>query len=126
MLDADYGWIKDYEPRYDFDFSVSETVQQYMDRDYIDIYRVVEYVEDSMSWDNSYEGAEVNQPWSRNDSYVTVTNLTIEGKENLEQSIKNHYWDELEDELKAEFGSPEDWDEEDEDFDEDEDSDDEE
>ena len=99
------------QPRYDFDFEVSDKVEQLLEQGTINAWDVNKYVEEQFSNDSVFNGAEVERPWSQYSSTVTVTNLTKDGYDTLSDMLDRHFdsfWEDLVSEYADELNSSED------------------
>lgn len=119
--DYDTDWIEANQPKYEFEVYASDDLEAHMDKGNCDVWALKSYVEEMLSNDRTTRDAEVERPWGHNDKYLTVTGLTQDGKETLEDWFRNPeaFWADLVDELTEENGDPyaEDEEEEDEDYD---------
>lgn len=125
--DFDASEVEDNQPRYDFEVYVSDDLAAYIDAEQCDSWKLKEYVEDILSWEREYDGAEVETPWGHYDTSLTITGLTRDGLDRIEDAFRNVdiFWEDLVNELRDEYGEPgEDEDEEDYDDEYDEDHDD--
>lgn len=107
MLDADISYIEENQPRYEYEIQISEDLERHLDEQNVDSWRIKEYIEDQLSWDNAYEGAEVSNPWSHYDNNYTIENLTIDGRDQLEHIFRIHgsegFFEDLVNELNEEY-----------------------
>ena len=106
MWDSDIKWIEDNQPRYETQVWVSDAIMDHVEAGHVDSYDLLEYIEDALSWNNAYKGAEVENPWGRYDTEFTVRDLTIDGKEELEDMMKRHldnFWYDLVQELNEKY-----------------------
>lgn len=104
--DYDYSYIEENQPRYEFECDGSDDVCTLVDNGVINGWDLYHYVEDALQWDNAYEGAEVERPWGYDSTSITVSNLTIEGYEQLKDSFESHrdgWWEDLVSEHKEEL-----------------------
>ena len=115
MLDADTSWLEDNQPRYEVEVWASDDLEAHIDAGNVDSWKIIEFLEDNaLSWNSEFRGAEVSRPWGHHDTSYTITNLTIDGKEMLEDSFNKDidgFWGDLVNELNEEY--PLDSDEED-------------
>lgn len=102
--------LEENQPRYEVELYFSEDLRELMDEDWFDIQDAVDYVENHLSWESVWNDAEVTI-WSRYDDYVTVNNLTGDGRDRLEYEAtgkrQDGFWEELVKELKEKYGSGE-------------------
>ena len=107
MLDADISWLEDNQPRYEVEVWVSDDLEAHINAGNIDAWGVIEFLEDNaLSWNSEFRDAEVSRPWSSKDTNYTITNLTIDGKEMLEDSFNRDidgFWGDLVNELNEEY-----------------------
>ena len=113
MLDSDTSWIKENQPRYDFEIYVSDAVEKHIDAENCDSWKLKEYVEEVLYWEPDLRDAEVETPWSRYDTTVTITNLTKDGLDRMEEMFNsrtaNIFWEDLVNELNDEYGDPDEY-----------------
>ena len=104
--DYDYSYIEENQPRYEFECDGSDDVCTLVDHDVINGWDLYHYVEDQLQWDHAYDGAEVERPWGYDSTSITVSNLTIEGYEQLKDSFERNsdgWWEDLVSEHKEEL-----------------------
>ena len=104
-LQASTKELEENQPRYEVELYFSEDLRELMDEDWFDIQDAVDYVENHLSWESVWNDAEVTI-WSRYDDYVTVNNLTGDGRDRLEYEAtgkrQDDLWEELVNTLKEE------------------------
>lgn len=91
-------YIAENQPTYEFEIQAPYEVERLLDQRIITAWDLNSYVEDNMSWDSMYNGAEVERPWSTYSSNVTITNLTREAYDYLSDLFRDHedsYWEDL-------------------------------
>lgn len=96
--DYNYDEIEEKQPRYEFECDGSDDVCTLVNEGILTGWDLYHYVEDQLQWDNAYEGAEVERPWGYDSTSITVSNLTIEGYEQLEDSFNRNrdgWWEDL-------------------------------
>ena len=96
--DYDYDYIEEKQPRYEFECDGSDDVCTLVNEGILTGWDLYHYVEDQLQWDNAYEGAEVERPWGYDSTSITVSNLTVEGYEQLEDSFNRNrdgWWEDL-------------------------------
>ena len=96
--DYNYDEIEEKQPRYEFECDGSDDVCTLVNEGILTGWDLYHYVEDQLQWDNAYEGAEVERPWGYDSTSITVSNLTIDGYEQLEDSFNRNrdgWWEEL-------------------------------
>ena len=107
MLDADISWLEDNQPRYEVEVWASDDLEAHINAGNIDSWKIIEFLEDNaLSWNSEFRDAEVSRPWSSKDTNYTITNLTIDGKEMLEDSFNRNvdvFWEDLVNELNEEY-----------------------
>ena len=57
-----------------------------------------EFVENYLSYEHQFDGAEVSRPWTHTSTEVTIENLTKDGLEYLEDVFKRNpdgFWEDL-------------------------------
>jgi hypothetical protein len=116
MWDAETSDIYEMQPRYEFDYEVSDVVAEYIDAGYVSSWDLVEVVREWLNYDHRFEDAEIGRPWGHHDHHVTIENLTKDGLEACEEWNRWNMWEDYESDLREEYG---DLSEEDEDFDDD-------
>lgn len=102
----DYSYIEEKQPRYEFECDGSDDVCTLVDNGIINGWDLYHYVEDQLQWDNAYNGAEVERPWGYDSTSITVSNLTVEGYEQLKDSFERNqdgWWEDLVSEHKDEL-----------------------
>lgn len=109
--DYDCDWIIDQQPHYEFSLDAGDNnlIYDAIQEGFVDAFYLNDYIEDILEADSSFEGAEVERPWSHTSTEVTVTNLTREGLDELERQYKSKYfWNDLEERLRQDgFGESE-------------------
>ena len=114
----------EWEPKYEAELDIPDAVQEHMDRGNISIWDVHHEVESWLEYEYEFKGAELERPWGSSDSSITISNLTREGRDKIENwnswRRQDEIWEDYIDQLNSEYGNPED-EEEEEDWDEDED-----
>ena len=107
MLDADTSWLTENQPRYEGEIWISEAIQPYVDERLVDSWRLKDYIEDHLSYEQELRDAEVETPWSHyGDTSFNISNLTIDGKDRLEELTEYHldgFWEDLVNELEEEY-----------------------
>lgn len=103
--DHDYSYLEDNQPRYDFEIEGSDDVCDLIQHDIITSSDLYSYVQEALEYDSLYRDAEVESPWGRDSTSITVTNLTMDAKEALEDMVeRGYFWNDLtsehEDELE--------------------------
>lgn len=96
--DYNYDEIEEKQPRYEFECDGSDDVCTLVNEGILTGWDLYHYVEDQLQWDNAYEGAEVERPWGYDSTSITVSNLTIDGYEQLEDSFNRNrdgWWEDL-------------------------------
>lgn len=125
MLDADTSWLEENQPKYEGEIWISEAIQPYVDERLVDSWKLKDYIEDHFSYEQELRDAEVETPWSHyGDTSFNITNLTIDGKNRLEELTRDHldgFWEDLVNELQEDYPNYFDEDDE-EDYDSEEDS----
>ena len=94
----DYSYIEENQPRYEFECDGSDDVCTLVDNGVINGWDLYHYVEDQLQWDHAYDGAEVERPWGYDSTSITVSNLTIDGYKQLEDSFNRNrdgWWEDL-------------------------------
>lgn len=102
----DYSYIEENQPRYEFECDGSDDICTLVDNDVINGWDLYHYVEDQLQWDHAYDGAEVERPWGYDSTSITVSNLTIDGYEQLKDSFERNsdgWWEDLVSEHKEEL-----------------------
>ena len=111
MLQSDTSYIEENQPKYDYELYVSDALRDHIEAGHCDSWKLKDYVEEALSWESDTRDAEVETPWSHYDTSVTVTNLTKDGLERLEDIFKHHvdgFWEDLVNELNEEYPSEDD------------------
>lgn len=107
MLHSDTSYIEENQPRYDYELYASDDLIEHIEAGHCDSWKLKDYVEEALSWESDTRDAEVETPWSHYDTSVTVTNLTKDGLERLEDIFRNNgasrFWEDLVNELNEEF-----------------------
>lgn len=96
--DYDYDYIEEKQPRYEFECDGSDDVCTLVNEGILTGWDLYHYVEDQLQWDNAYKGAEVERPWGYDSTSITVSNLTVEGYEQLKDSFERNsegWWEDL-------------------------------
>ena len=112
MLRSDTSYIEENQPRYEFEIYASDDLIEHIEKGNCDSWRLKDYVEEALSWEPETRDAEIETPWSHHDTTVTVTNLTKDGLDRMEDMFRNNgadrFWDDLVNELNEEFPDDED------------------
>lgn len=96
--DYEYDYIEEKQPKYEFECDGSDDVCTLVNEGILTGWDLYHYVEDQLQWDNAYKGAEVERPWGYDSTSVTVSNLTIDGYEQLKDSFEGNsegWWEDL-------------------------------
>lgn len=118
MYEADSDWLKDYQPRYEYSYGVSEKIEAYLDAGLITSWDCKEVVEDWLRYDSAFEGAEVSRPWGHSDKEYNIENLTKDGLEQCQNWERWNMWEDYENDLYEEYGDPTEEEDEDEEYEE--------
>ena len=111
MYEADSDWLKDYQPRYEYSYGVSEKIGAYLDAGLINSWDCVQVVEEWLH-DSAFEGAEVSRPWGHSDKEYNIENLTKDGLEQCQNWERWNMWEDYENDLYEQYGDPTEEDEE--------------
>ena len=106
MYKADSDWLKDYQPRYEYSYAVSDKIAEYLDAGIISSWDCVEVINDWLRWESAYEGAEVSRPWSHSDMEYNIENLTKDGLERCQEWERWNMWEDYEQDLYDQYGDP--------------------
>lgn len=110
MYDFDTSWLEENQPRYEFEIYVSDDINSHMEAGNCDAWKLKEYVEEVLSWESYLRDAEVATPWSNHSTELTITNLTKDGLDRMEDMFNrrtvNIFWSDLVNELNDEYGDP--------------------
>ena len=106
MYEADSDWLKDYQPRYEYSYGVSEKIEAYLDAGLITSWDCVQVVEEWLQYDSAFEGAEVSRPWGYSDKEYNIENLTKDGLEQCQNWERWNMWEDYENDLYEEYGDP--------------------
>ena len=119
--DYDMTWIADEQPKYDFEIYMSDDAARLIDEGILSAWDAHEYIEDTLRWDSELDGIEVDRPFSSSSTTFSVSNLTKDGLERIEDMFRNvdGFWSDFVAEHQDELDEL-DREEEDEDRDEDE------
>lgn len=98
----------EWQPEYEANLDIPDEVCEHMRRQNISIWDVKSEVEDWLSYESYFKGAEIERPWSHyNESSLTITGLTHDGYEQiLEWNRSDRVWEGYIDELNSEYGDP--------------------
>ena len=118
MYEADSDWLKDYQPRYEYSYGVSEKIGAYLDAGLINSWDCVQVVEEWLQYDSAFEGAEVSRPWGHYDKEYNIKNLTKDGLEQCQNWERWNMWEDYENDLYEEYGDPTEEEDEDEEYEE--------
>ena len=91
-------YIEEHQPRYEYEISGSDNIVTLVENGTLTSWDLNDYVENILSYERVYEGAEVGRPWSHHDTSVTVENLTRYGYERLKDSVERNideFWSDL-------------------------------
>lgn len=112
--DYDSSYIEECQPRYEFEFYGNDDIVALVDDGILDSWKLIEYVKDQLSWDTRTRECETERPWTHHDTSVTVTNLTKDGLEYIEEDLfrdVDRFWENLVDEYADELTDEDDMDE---------------
>ena len=102
--DGEEYW-KDYIPRYEYEITASEKIQQYLKRGDLDSWEVIDWIKDWENSDSRFRDIDVDTPWSSVDDTYTITNLTKDGYEAIQEYDRNDtFWDDLEERCADDYG----------------------
>lgn len=98
----------EWQPEYEANLDIPDEVCEHMRRQNISIWDVKSEVEDWLSYESYFRGAEIERPWSHyDDSSLTITGLTRDGYEQiLEWNRRDHIWQDYIEQLNDEYGDP--------------------
>lgn len=101
-------WVKEFIPTFDIEIPVSEKLREFVEAGKVDSWRLKSYVEDALSYDSAYEGAETSTPWSHYDTTVTVEKLNRDGYAQLKNTVNNesdleYFWLDLYNDVVDEY-----------------------
>ena len=91
-------YIKENQPRYEYEISGSDDLVTLVENGTLTSWDLNDYVENILSYERDYEGAEVSRPWGHHDTSVTVENLTRDGYDRLKDSVEHNideFWSDL-------------------------------
>ena len=88
--DYSIEYIEENQPRYEYEIYASDDVAMLVDKGVLTAWDLNHYVEDALGWDHVYDGAEVERPWGYDSTTVTVSNLTYDGYEQLNDTVEHH------------------------------------
>lgn len=106
MYEADSEWLKDYQPRYEYSYGVSEKIEAYLDAGLITSWDCVQVVEEWLQYDSAFEDAEVSRPWGHSDKEYNIENLTKDGLEQCQNWERWNMWEDYENDLYEQYGDP--------------------
>ena len=118
MYEADSDWLKDYQPRYEYSYGVSEKIEAYLDAGLITSWDCVQVIEEWLQYDRAFEDAEVSRPWGHSDKEYNIENLTKDGLEQCQNWERWNMWEDYENDLYEEYGDPTEEEDEDEEYEE--------
>lgn len=96
--DYSVDYIKEHQPTYDIEISGSDDIINLVENGVLNAWDLNDYVEHVLSYENYFDGAVVDRPWSHNSTNVSVSNLTRDGYDELENRIQNNldgFWADL-------------------------------
>lgn len=96
--DYSTDYIKENQPTYDIEISGSDDIVNLVENGVLNAWDLNEYVEHVLSYENYFEGSVVDRPWSHDSTNVSVSNLTRDGYDELENRIQNNldgFWADL-------------------------------
>ena len=96
--DYSNDYIKENQPRYEYEIVGSDDLVTLVENGTLTSWDLNDYVEQILSYERDYDGAEVSRPWSHHDTSVTVENLTRDGYERLKDSVEHNldeFWSDL-------------------------------
>ncbi len=94
--DHDKSYLEENQPRYDFEVEGDDDTYELIQHNLITSSDLYSYVEDALRYDSLYRDAEIESPWGRDSNSITVTNLTYDAREALEDMLEHgNFWDEL-------------------------------
>lgn len=96
----------EWQPSYEADIDIPDEVCEYMRNHIISIWDVKSTVEDWFTWEQGFENAEIERPWSHyDDSSLSVTGLTRDDFERIQEwNRDDRMWEGYIDELRDEYG----------------------
>lgn len=111
--DYSYDYIKENQPRYEFELYASDDVETLVEKGVLDAWDLNHYVEHQLEYDSRYTDAEVSRPWSHNSTTVTIENLTKDGYEAIESNFTRDpegFWEDLTSEHAEDLDTDDDYD----------------
>ena len=98
----------EWQPEYEANLDIPDEVCEHMRRQNISIWDVKSEVEDWLSYESYFRGAEIERPWSHyDDCSLTINGLTRDGYEQiLEWNRSDRVWEGYIDQLNDEYGDP--------------------
>ena len=96
--DYSVDYIKEHQPTYNIEINGSDDIVNLVENGVLNAWDLNDYVEHVLSYENYFEGAVVDRPWSHNSTEVSVSNLTRDGYDELEDRIQNNldgFWADL-------------------------------
>lgn len=113
-------YIKEHQPRYEYELYGSDDVVILADKGIIDSWELVRYVEERLDYESVFEGYETERPWGHHDTSVTVSNLTRDGYDRLHDMFEHDsegFWEDLVSEYEDELQDDDAYEEDEDDFD---------
>lgn len=102
--DHDASYLEDNQPRFDFEIEGNDDLCELIQHDIITSSDLYSYVQEALEYDSLYRDAEVESPWGRDSTSITVTNLTYDAREALEDMVEHgNFWDDLTNEYETEL-----------------------
>lgn len=96
--DYSVDYIKEHQPTYEIEINGSDDIVNLVENGVLNAWDLNDYVEHVLSYENYFEGAVVDRPWSHNSTNVSVSNLTRDGYDELDDRIQNNldgFWADL-------------------------------
>lgn len=96
--DYSYEYIEEHQPTYEFECYGSDDIVTLVEKDILTSWDLKNYVEDILSYNSAYNGADIDRPWTHHDTSVTVSNLTKDGLELLKDTFErdvDSFWSDL-------------------------------
>lgn len=82
-------YIEENQPKYDFEIPCSDDVVRLVEEGVVNSWDLNSYVEDQLQWNTELREAEVERPFSHHDTSVTLSNVSRDGLDLLEDMVRN-------------------------------------
>lgn len=112
-------YIEENQPRYEYSIEGSDDVVELVEKGVLTAWDLNHYVEEILDYSPACKGCSVDRPFTHTSTEVTVSELTKDGYDYLEDMLRHHsdsFWEDLVSEYSEELDNDDDYDDYDDDI----------